>query len=145
MKQVEYYNRNAHERPSIPVGQTVRVRFDDRPDWRKAEVAKVLPNRSYEVKFEDGTVRRRTSRHVHFSGEKPIIVDDEDSNGVAPSVAQPAPVSDLGHNIKKQPDRRNIPAAPSHYDTFWSYSSQAKQIQWLRLIHRNYFVYITCI
>ena len=90
----------AHERPSIPVGQTVRVRFDD---WRKAEVAKVLPNRSYEVKFEDGTVRRRTSRHVRFSVEKPIIIDDEDSNGVAPSVAQPAPASDLGHNTNNNP------------------------------------------
>ena len=108
MKQAEYYNRNARERPSIPVGQTVRVRFDDRPDWRKGEIAKVLPHRSYEVKFEDGTVRRRTSRHVRFSDEKPIIIDDEDSNGAAPPVAQPpvaqpATACDPGHNTNNNP------------------------------------------
>ena len=108
MKQAEYYNRNARERPSIPVGQTVRVRFDDRPDWRKGEIAKVLPHRSYEVKFEDGTVRRRTSRHVRFSDKKPIIIDDEDSNGAAPPVAQPpvaqpATACDPGHNTNNNP------------------------------------------
>lgn len=79
-RQAIYYNRRAKQRPPLNVGQTVRVQFDDRPDWRKAEVTEVLPHRSYEVRFEDGTTRRRTSKHVRFSAEAPIIVgDDSDS------------------------------------------------------------------
>jgi len=38
----------------------VRMKFDDQSDWRKAEIANVLPHRSYELRLEDGTVRRRT-------------------------------------------------------------------------------------
>ena len=40
------------------------MKFDDQSDWRKAEIANVLPHRSYDLRLEDGTVRRRTSRHV---------------------------------------------------------------------------------
>jgi hypothetical protein len=79
-RQAAYYNRRAKERPPFNVGQTVRVKFDDRPDWRKAEVTEVLPHRSYEVRFEDGTTRRRTSKHVRFSAEPPIIVGDDGDN-----------------------------------------------------------------
>jgi len=57
---------------SLPVGQTVRIKHDN--DWRKAEVARVLQHRSYEVRLEDGTTRRCTSRHVRFSSEPPIVL-----------------------------------------------------------------------
>jgi hypothetical protein len=78
-KQAVYYNRGAKERTPLAVGQTVRVKFDDRsPEWRKAEISKVLPHRSYEVNFDDGTTRRRTSRHVRFSMEPPIILNDDE-------------------------------------------------------------------
>lgn len=76
-RQAAYYNRSARERPPFSVGQTVRVRFDERPEWRKAEIADVLPYRSYNVRFEDGTTRRRTSKHVRFSAERPIVIDDD--------------------------------------------------------------------
>jgi hypothetical protein len=79
-RQAAYYNRRAKERPPFNVGQTVRVKFVDLPDWRKAEVTEVHPHRSYEVRFEDGTTRRRTSKHVRFSAEPPIIVGDDDDN-----------------------------------------------------------------
>ena len=74
-RQAVYYNRGAKERPPLSVGDTVRVKFDDNSNWKKAEVAEVLPHRSYNVRFEDGTVRRRTSKHVRFSSEPPIVVD----------------------------------------------------------------------
>jgi hypothetical protein len=74
IKQAVYYNRKAKERPPLSKGDTVRVKFDDRPDWRKAEITQVLPHRSYNVRFENGTVRRRTSKHVRFSAEPPIII-----------------------------------------------------------------------
>lgn len=75
-KQAAYYNKSARERPTLKVGQTVRARFNDNT-WRKAEVAKRLPYRAYEVRMEDGTTRRRTSRHVRFSSEPPVVIKDE--------------------------------------------------------------------
>jgi hypothetical protein len=56
-RQAEYYNRTAKERQPFEVGQTVRARFSD-IHWRKAEVIKQLPHRSYQVRLEDGTVYR---------------------------------------------------------------------------------------
>jgi len=38
---------------------TVRVHFDEN-EWRKAEVSRILPHRSYVVRFDDGSTRRRT-------------------------------------------------------------------------------------
>ena len=60
-KQVHYYNRTAKERPPLSVGQTVRVKYNDKETdhWRKAEVADVLPFRSYNVRFADRTVRHQ--------------------------------------------------------------------------------------
>ena len=84
-RQAHYYNRGAKDRPPLIVGQTVRVKFDDRTDWRKAEVAEVLPHRSYAVRFPDGTTRRRTSRHVRFSSESPIVLDDDVDESQAPT------------------------------------------------------------
>ena len=72
-RQATYYNRNAIERPTLPVGQTVRVRFNDNSDWRKAEIVRSLQHRAYEVKLEDGTTRRRNSSHVKPSAESPVI------------------------------------------------------------------------
>ena len=85
-RQASYYNHNAKERPALSVGQTVRIRYDE-GDWRKAEVANVLPHRSYEVRLEDGTTRRRTSRHVRFSSEPPVVYrhsDPEEEATVTP-------------------------------------------------------------
>jgi len=52
----------------------VRVKLDEQSEWRKGEIATVLSHRSYEVRLqEDDTVRRRTSKHVRFAAEEPII------------------------------------------------------------------------
>ena len=75
-RQAVYYNRHACERPSLAVGDTVRARWNNNDDWRKAEVVKVLPHRSYEVRTDDGSTRRRTSRHVRFSSEPPVVIRD---------------------------------------------------------------------
>ena len=92
-RQAHYYDRRAKARPPLTVGQTVRARFDSR-DWRKAEVARVLPHRSYELRFDDGTTRRRTSRHVHVSAEPPIIIK---ADGTDDENTTPPPIS-LSHS-----------------------------------------------
>src|SRR6218665_818796 len=76
-RQAHYYNKRAAPRPPLRVGETVRARFDEQ-DWRKAQVSRVLPYRLYQLRFEDGSTRRRTSRHVHKSAEPPIIIKTED-------------------------------------------------------------------
>jgi hypothetical protein len=88
IRQAVYYNRGAKDRSRFEVGQTVRVKFDERPEWRKAEIVRVLPFRSYTVRFEDGTTRRRTSKHIRQSGEPPIIVSDDDDG---PAILPPLP------------------------------------------------------
>jgi hypothetical protein len=89
-RQASYYNTNARERPPLTVGQTVRTRFNDETNWRKAEVAKVLPYRSYELSFDDGTQRRRTSKHVRFSSEPPLLLGDVVDDPPLAAATQPA-------------------------------------------------------
>ena len=108
-RQAYYYNRNAKERPPLEKGDTVRVKFDDRPEWRKAEIDKVLPHRSYEVRFEDGTVRRRTSKHVRFSPEPPIVFDDFYEDSDPPPSANCQPTSSLSSASAGENRRRGEP------------------------------------
>jgi hypothetical protein len=118
-RQATYYNRGAKERPTLPVGQTVRVRFDD-GDWRKAEVARVLPHRSYDIRFDDGTTRRRTSRHVRFSSEPPIVMRDNsgDDTSATPTTTPSARSMNApprhGRKVDKKPAAK--PAAASQTD-----------------------------
>jgi len=73
IKQVTYYDRGTRMKLPIPVGHTFRVKPDSDSDWKKAEVSKSLPRRSYEVKLEDGSSCRRTSKHVRISPEPKIV------------------------------------------------------------------------
>ena len=54
-KQAEYYDRTAKPRKTLTEGQTVRFQDADGTIWRKGEIVKVLPHRSYEVKTEEGS------------------------------------------------------------------------------------------
>ena len=79
----------------IPVGQTVRVKPDSDCDCKKAEVSKSLPHRSYEVKLEDGSSRRRTSKHVRISPEPKIVFyepedTEEEFDATPPTTPLPA-------------------------------------------------------
>src|SRR6218665_2503693 len=90
-RQAHYYDKRAAPRPPLRVGETVRAKFDEQ-DWRKAQVlSRVLPYRSYELRFEDGSTRQRTSRHVHKSAEPPIIIKTEgpDEDGTLPHTPPP--------------------------------------------------------
>jgi len=104
-RQAAYYNRGTKERPAFSVGQTVRMRHDDN-DWRKAEVSRVLPHRSYEVRLEDGTTRRRTSRHVRFSSEPPIVIRSDSCDDTA---AVNQPTSAVANNQQHRGTRRHRP------------------------------------
>ena len=66
-----YYTR---EKPSHQVADTVRTRWNADSDWQKAQVVKVHPVRSYDLQYEDGSIRRRTSKHVRFSREPPLVI-----------------------------------------------------------------------
>jgi len=59
------------------------MKYDNTSDWRKGEISQVLvlPNLSYNILMPDGTVRRRTSKHVRFTSEPPMLIDDNDSTG----------------------------------------------------------------
>jgi len=90
--QAYYYNRNVRERQPLNVGDTVRYKHaPDDPDWRKGQIANNLPHRSYEIETEDGSLRRRTSRHVRFANEPPIIPDHEDMTSSTPPPPPPSP------------------------------------------------------
>ena len=78
MKQGRYYNIGAKDRPTLSVGQPVRVKLDEKAEWQPALVSRVRPYRSYDVQLADGTTRRRTSRHIRLSSEPPIVIDDDD-------------------------------------------------------------------
>ena len=76
-KQKVLYDRNAKERPAFAIGHTVGFKTDTKSnDWKKGEVFDALPYRSYNICTEDGSTWRRTSRHVLFSQESPIVLDD---------------------------------------------------------------------
>ena len=109
-KQAYYYNKGAMKKPPLAVGQTVRMKFDDKSEWRKGEVTDVLPYRSYNIKTEDGTVRRRNARHVRFSAEPPLIfTDDEPDNSTSTSSSRARPVSvTTGVHLSSGPTSRHI-------------------------------------
>ena len=101
-RQAAYYNRGAMERPTLPVGQTVRFRHNE-GDWRKAEVDKILPFRSYQLRLADGSTRRRNARHVMFSSEPKIIPidDDYEQDAGVPARRSPATPTVPRVNIKQ--------------------------------------------
>ena len=111
-RQAFYYNRNARDRSTLPVGQTVRVKYKiQEPEWRKAEVAEVLPHRSYNVRFDDGTIRRRTSKHVRFSAEPAVVADDEAEIGLNSQTKlniTPPPAAATVNPAARQTDGRTI-------------------------------------
>ena len=74
-KQAIYYNRGAKERKSLKVGQTCRVKIDDRKTsgLRKGQISKIHPFRSYDVKLENQAVYRRNSKHIRPTSESIYI------------------------------------------------------------------------
>ena len=93
-RQAIYYDVGARKRPPIPLGQTVRVKLRaDAPDYKKAEVVKQLPFRSYIVRPEDGTERRRNARHVRFSSEPPIVFPDAADSAPTSQEVTPPPTA----------------------------------------------------
>lgn len=75
-RQAHYYNRNTRPREPLEEGTTVRFKNTDDSEWRKGQIVTALPNRSYEIQAEDGSIKRRTSKHVRISSEPPIILND---------------------------------------------------------------------
>jgi len=128
-RQAHYYNRSTRDRATLPVGQTVRMRYDEH-DWRKAEVARILPHRSYEVTMPDGSRRRRTSKHVRFSNEPPIFIDQDinaDSQFVGrktPSSPPPPLGTDTYVSCESAPVSTN---RPDSHDSSQAHQAQPKQ------------------
>ena len=71
--------------------------------------SRVLPHRSYEVRLEDGTTRRRTSRHVRFSSEPPIVFrnDSDDTASASPPVRQTPNINSQSRIPDKQIAQRD--------------------------------------
>lgn len=86
--QKNYYDRGTRVRAPLAIGQTVRFKADPlSSDWQKGEIASALPFRSYDIRTEDGSVRRRSSRHIKRSNEPPIVIDDPSPDMQAPPLA----------------------------------------------------------
>jgi hypothetical protein len=90
-RQAAYYDRRARVRPTLAVGDTVRTRWNNNDEWEKAEVTRVLPHLSYLLRFENDSTRRRTSKHVRFSNEPPLITRDEIDGRSAATQPLPQP------------------------------------------------------
>jgi transposase InsO family protein len=111
-RQAAYYDRGARVRPTLAVGDTVRTRWNNNDEWEKAEVTRVLPHRSYLLRFENGSTRRRTSKHVRFSNEPPLIIRDEIDDGSAATQPLPQPPTrppnsrNTGHTVNSGVARR---------------------------------------
>ena len=56
---------------------TVCTRWSNHDDSEKEEITKMLQHRSYQLPFEDGSTLCRTSQHVRFSSEPPLLIRDE--------------------------------------------------------------------
>ena len=113
-RQAAYYNRGAREQHPISVGDVVRTRWNNKDEWEKAEVTKVLPHRSYLLRYEDGSTRRRTSRHVRFSPEPPLIFRDD--NDATQAAANPPPPSTTRPHVEDTA-RRPPPTLSSGHRT----------------------------
>lgn len=75
-KQVAQYNENTNPQRKLEKGHTVRVKNHPREDqWGKGKITDVLPYRSFKIRFDDSSIKRRFSKHVRFSSL--IISHDE--------------------------------------------------------------------
>lgn len=102
LRQAYYYNRNAKERTPLSVGQPVRIKHsNDEPDWRPAEIVDVLPYRSYKVRMEDGSTRRRTSRHLRESLERPTVIEEDSPPSSPDSVTTAPTTAETGNETTK--------------------------------------------
>ena len=91
---------------------------DKESDWRKAEITDVLPFRSYNLRFADGTVRRRNSKHIRFSAESPTVYEYDSDEIQTPSPENSPPGGHLSNirRVENRPissERRQIGATPS--------------------------------
>ena len=118
-KQTIYYNRKARSpRPPLEIGQTVRFKQSSDDEWRKGEIADKLPFRSYRVRVSDGSTLRRTSRHVRFSAEPPIVMDySELSPTTECKIQSPTPMPPAGTGAAVGTQRqssRDLSTSPTH-------------------------------
>ena len=61
--QADYYNRRAKPLQPLTKGQSITVQIPGCTKWVHGTIAKLLPNRSYEVKYND-TIYRRNRAHL---------------------------------------------------------------------------------
>jgi len=75
--QERYYNKGSRTLPELK-GQAVLIRSDPKLPWVKGSVENLVDKRSYEVKTENGTVRRNR-RHIISGGEEQVshLIDEE--------------------------------------------------------------------
>jgi len=95
-RQKQNYDKNVAPLPKLKVGATVRLQNMEKPSSKKPQwplkgvVTKVLQNRSYLVKTENGDVLRRNRRHLLETAE-PVQQDEwYDAEEELPATDEPA-------------------------------------------------------
>ena len=83
--------------------------------WNRTDV---LPFRSYNLRFADGTVRRRNSKHIRGSAKSPTVYEYDSDEIQTPSLKMSPPSGHLSNirRVENRPTpsgRRQIDATPS--------------------------------
>ena len=75
--QERYYNKGSRTLPELK-GQAVLIRSDPKLPWMKGSIKNKVDKRSYEIKTENGTVRRNRT-HIISGGEEQVshLIDEE--------------------------------------------------------------------
>ena len=72
-----HYDKGSRQKPAFNVGDNVRYRTEGRGPWQRAVVTAKLPQpRSYRIQNELGGGLRRTSRHMRWSPDAPVMRND---------------------------------------------------------------------
>ena len=85
-RQAKYYNRTAHDLPTLKEGDTVRMKpfVLGQHTWKKAEVTRRLDERSYEVQASS-TTYRRNRQHLGKTSQPSNQQDSAKGPHTAPS------------------------------------------------------------
>ena len=122
-RQAGYYNRHAHDLPSLDRGDVVRIKpFQlGNKTWKKGTVLQRAGSRSYDVATEDGGVYRRNRVHLRRTVESPPVIIEEDNNAhksvrrdpVSPQVPDHQDTPSQGHDPKTPRKCASVPKSPT--------------------------------
>ena len=110
-RQASYYDRGAKPRPPLSVEDTVRAQWDSNSNWEKAEVTKVLPHRSYQLRLKTAP---RNGEHQSMCGSRAShrLSFETNSTGRLNTAVSPPPADDVAARADN-PNHQQRPQPPT--------------------------------